>query len=150
MKENKVIDNFIYLNKNLNFGELKENTLILEFNDIDFSIYNKVSVFIKNIKTREVFKCSSFIRNTEINVNLDSIKHLCTDYEYIILIRAELNNSSYIIYPKFTCKSKTYISNNSSKNNHRWFIRISENGELRLSTIFIFPNQDNVKENVSF
>jgi len=79
MKENKVINNFIYLNKNLNFGELNENTLILEFNDINFSIYNKVSVFIKNIKTREVFKCLSFIRNTEINVNLDSIKHLCTD-----------------------------------------------------------------------
>ena len=46
MKENTFINNFIYLNKKLNFGELNENTLILELNDINFSIYN-----ISKIKT---------------------------------------------------------------------------------------------------
>lgn len=158
MKENNYIDNFFKLHlsnlnaleKEIRSFELKDDNLLLAFDDMNYISNNKISVFLKNIKTREIFKCSSFIKDGMININLSNLKYLCTDYEYSIIIINDVTNSSTMIYPKFKDKSENYSKIDKSSNKHiKWFLRILENGEFRLSTIVLFPNNNNIEENIS-
>lgn len=158
MKETKNIDNFLKLHlNNLNIlekdiisFELKDDNLSLNFNDINSLSKNKLSVFLKNIKTREIFKCSSLINNNVLSINLSNSKYFCTDYEYSILIIDEVSNSSTMVYPRLKNKNESYsIIANSSNKHIKWFLRVLENGEFRLSTIVLFPSYNNTEENIS-
>ncbi|WP_291650696.1 hypothetical protein [Clostridium sp.] len=158
MKETKNIDNFFKLHLN-NFNtlekyiisfELKDDKLSLNFNDINCLPSDKISVFLKNIKTREIFKCSSLINNNNLSIELSNLKYFCTDYEYSIIIINEVNNSSTMIYPKYKNKDQNYsVIANSSNKHIKWFLRLLENDEFRLSAIALFSNYNNIEENIS-
>ncbi|MCR1949782.1 hypothetical protein NSA50_01760 [Clostridium sp. DSM 100503] len=158
MKETRNIDNFFKLHLN-NFNilekdiisfELKNDKLSLNFDNINYLPTNKISVFLKNIKTREIFKCSSVINDNILSIDLSNLKYFCTDYEYSIIIINEFNNSSTMIYPKYKNNAQNYSIIGSSLNQHiKWFLRLLENGEFRLSTIVLFPNYNNIEENIS-
>lgn len=139
--------NICYLNsieKNINSCLLNEDFLTISFSNVDFKKYTTVTVFLKNIKTRELLKCTSNIHENNLIINLKELNYLCTDYEFSIIIFLEGNNHSYLIYPKFNSnleKEKSIISK-SNNDNLKWYLRILENGKLRLSTIYLFSNYD--------
>ncbi len=139
--------NICYLNsieKNINSCLLNEDFLTISFSNVDFKKYTTVTVFLKNIKTRELLKCTSNIHENNLIINLKELNYLCTDYEFSIIIFLEGNNHSDLIYPKFNSnleKEKSIISK-SNNDNLKWYLRILENGKLRLSTIYLFSNYD--------
>ncbi|MDV4151368.1 hypothetical protein R0131_11000 [Clostridium sp. AL.422] len=136
-----------YLNaieKNLTSYLLINHCLTLCFNDINFNNYTKVSVFLKNIKTRETLKCISKIENNKLIIDLSSLKLLCTNYEFSIIAILEDNHSSIAIYPKLKSKNSTgKLTLTSDNSNIQWYLRFLENGKLRLSAIYLFSKLDN-------
>lgn len=129
------------LEKYINSCLLHDDSLILNLKDIDFDKYTNINVFLKNIKTLELFNCIYQIRKNNIIIDLVNLKYLCMDYEYSIILILESLNSHHIVYPKFnnTVKENSIIFP-SNNDNIRWFLRILENGKFRLSTIYLFTN----------
>ena len=139
--------NYLYVNLNekiLNFYSLKDNYLTLFFEDMNLNSYKTVSVFFKNIKTREIFKCISKIEDNNLIIDLESLNYLCTNYEFSIIIILDDYNCSTAIYPKLRQNenNENSIIFSSDKSNIQWFLRVLDNGKLRLSTIYIFSNLD--------
>lgn len=137
------------IEKNLNFYLLKDHYLTLRFDGINLNKYESVSVFLKNIKTRETLKCISKIEDNNLILNLRSLNYLCTNYEYSILVILENFHCFTSIYPKF--KSKNYIDksiiSSSENSNIQWYLRFLQNGKLRLSTIYLFSKLENEYNN---
>lgn len=140
---------FHSIEKLLSFYSLKSYYLTLKFEDINLSNYKFISVFLKNIKTREVLKCASKIEDNSLVINLKGLNDLCTNYEYSIIVTLENYNYSTTIYPRLKTidKKENSIISSSANSNIQWFLRILENGKLRLSTIYLFNNleKDNTK-----
>ncbi|MDU5107950.1 MULTISPECIES: hypothetical protein [unclassified Clostridium] len=140
---------FHSIEKLLSFYSLKSYYLTLKFEDINLSNYKFISVFLKNIKTREVLKCASKIEDNSLVINLKALNDLCTNYEYSIIVTLENYNYSTTIYPRLKTidKKENSIISSSANSNIQWFLRILENGKLRLSTIYLFNNleKDNTK-----
>ena len=131
---------FSSIEKNLNFYLLKDCYLTLNFEDLNLNKYKSVSVFFKNIKTREIIKCISSIENNNLIINLKDLDKLCTDYEFSIIIILDDYSYSTAIYPVLKVNNnlvESYISS-CSNSNIQWFLRILDNGKLRLSTIYVF------------
>ncbi|MBD7916505.1 hypothetical protein H9660_15275 [Clostridium sp. Sa3CUN1] len=119
---------------------LKDDILYLYFQNIYFDDICDISVFLENIKTREIYKCNSSKEKNLLKVYLSTLNYLCTDYEYSIYIILNSLNCYKIIYPK-CCVTYDKISNPSliSKSNKiKWYLRIEKNGYFRLSTIYLF------------
>ncbi|MCF0148694.1 MAG: hypothetical protein HUJ77_09900 [Clostridium sp.] len=146
--------NHFYFNsieKSINFYSLKDCCLTLKFENINLSSYKFVSVFLKNIKTREVLRCASKIEDNSLVINLKSLNDLCTNYEYSIIVALENYDYSTTIYPRlkpFNSKENSIISS-SINSNIQWFLRILENGKLRLSTIYLFNNLEEDKTKIT-
>lgn len=139
--------NICYLNsieKNIDSYTLNEDFLTISFCNVDFKKYKTINVFLKNIKTRELLKCNSFINKSNLIINLKELNSLCTDYEFSIIVFLDGNENSDLIYPKFSYKSDQgrAIISNSNSSNLKWYLRVLENGKLRLSTIYLFSNYD--------
>ena len=133
---------FSSIEKNLNFYLLKDCYLTLNFEDLNLNKYKSVSVFFKNIKTREIIKCISSIEDNNLIINLKDLDKLCTDYEFSIIIILDDYRYSTAIYPVLKVNNnlaESYISS-SSNSNIQWFLRVLDNGKLRLSTIYVFSS----------
>lgn len=138
---------FSSIEKYLDFYLLKDNYLTLYFEDLNLNNYKLVSAFLKNIKTREILKCVSKVENNSLIIDLSSLNHLCTNYEFSIAIILDDYKCSTAIYPKLRLndnKNNTIISA-SDNSSIQWFLRILENGKLRLSTIYLFSNLEEDK-----
>ncbi len=135
---------FNSIEKFLSFYSLSDNYLTLKFEDIDLSDYKCISIFLKNIKTRELLKCVSKIQDNSLIINLQNLNNLCTNYEYSIIVTLENYNYSTTIYPRLKTidNKENYIISSSVNSNIQWFLRILENGKLRLSTIYLFNSLD--------
>ena len=150
-KKNSYYENtcpyFSSIEKYLDFYLLKENYLILCFEDINLNDYKLVSVFFKNIKTREILKCVSKVEDNNLIIDLSSINNLCTNYEFSIVVILDDYNCSTAIYPKLRLNDnkKSTIISSSDTSNIQWFLRILDNGKLRLSTIYLFSNIEEAK-----
>lgn len=122
---------------------LKDESLILSFKDFNFISSKNVSVYLKNIKTRELLFAPSKASNNSLVINLKYLNKLCTDYEYSIVISLEneLNKMLYFPINKSMNLSKELFTNSSS-DNLKWYLRLTSNGKLRLSTIVVFPNKN--------
>lgn len=122
---------------------LKDESLILSFKDFNFISSKNVSVYLKNIKTRELLFAPSKASNNSLVINLKDLNKLCTDYEYSIVISLEneLNKMLYFPINKSINLSKELFTNSSS-DNLKWYLRLTSNGKLRLSTIVVFPNKN--------
>ncbi len=133
---------FSSIEKNLNFYLLKDCYLTLNFEDLNLNKYKSVSVFFKNIKTREIIQCISSIENNNLIITLKDLDKLCTDYEFSIIIILDDYRYSTAIYPVLKVNNnlaESYISS-SSNSNIQWFLRVLDNGKLRLSTIYVFSS----------
>lgn len=123
---------------------IEDDLLILYFKDITFDNYYISNVYLKNIKTLELFKCAFSTFKNCIRIDLANLKYICTNYEYTILLTFESANSYNIVYPKFNNidKEKSIIFP-SNINNINWYLRILDNGKFRLSTIYLFSDIGN-------
>ncbi len=145
--------NYLYftsIEKVLSFYSLKNCYLTLRFEDIDLNSYKSVSVFFKNIKTREILKCVFEIEENNLVIDLRSLNNLCTNYEFSIVIILDDYKYSTCVYPKLRLnnnKETSITSSLSDNSNIQWFLRVLENGKLRLSTIYLFSylEEDNNK-----
>lgn len=140
-------NNYLYFNsreKILKYYSLKDHYLTLCFEDINLNSYKTISVFIKNIKTREIFKCISKIEDNSLIIDLKSLNYLCTNYEFSIIIILDDYTCSTAIYPKIRLNknNENSIIFSSDNSNIQWFLRVLDNGKLRLSTIYLFSNLD--------
>lgn len=152
MKKPNNIDNYnklniCYLNsieKNIDSYTLNEDFLTISFCNVDFKKYKTINVFLKNIKTRELLKCNYSINKSNLIINLKELNYLCTDYEFSIIVFLDGNENSYLIYPKFSSRldQRRAIISKSNSSNLKWYLRVLENGKLRLSTIYLFSNYD--------
>lgn len=136
-------ENYSFLNsieKYLNFYLLKGHYLTLSFDDINLKEYKSVSTFLKNIKTREIFKCISKIEDNRLIINLKNFNDLCTDYEFSLIVILEDNKFTTAIYPKLrpTLNVEESVISSVDNSNIQWYLRFLENGKLRLSTINLF------------
>lgn len=137
--------NLCYLNsieKNIDSYILNEDFLTISFTNVDFKKYKSINVFLKNIKTRELLKCNYNLYDNNLTINLKGLNCLCTDYEFSIIVFLEGDKNSDLIYPKFssTLGQRKAILSKPNGSNLKWYLRILENGKLRLSTIYLFSN----------
>lgn len=133
-------DPIIYnLNKRLIIDKILQdsNTLFIYQSKIDLSPYNDIKVYIKNIKTRHKYECINRINKNIIELDLEHLCSLFTDYEAAIEIEAAMNNKLYIFNPIIVYRDTVNnIKNHQCINStYRWYIRVLNNGELRLSCI---------------
>ncbi len=113
---------------------LKNNTLIFEQNAIKLEKESELLVVIQNVKTKEEFICEYLITTNNIVVLLDSLFNLFTNYEGSIQILRKNNDKYYLYTPILNCKP-TIDSQKDVNSQYRWFVRVLENGEIRLSSI---------------
>ncbi len=113
---------------------LKNNTLIFEQNAIELEKESELLVVIQNVKTKEEFICEYLITTNNIVVLLDSLFNLFTNYEGSIQILRKNNDKYYLYTPILNCKP-TIDSQKDVNSQYRWFVRVLENGEIRLSSI---------------
>lgn len=93
-------------------------------------------IIIKNTKNREEFVCP-FTKELPNTITLD-LNPLCsyfTDYEGSIFINTQNKLNDTILIPILSEKNIINFENNSNSTNFKWFIRVLDNGELRLSSI---------------
>lgn len=106
---------------------LVNNKININLNDLKLSRYCDVEVGLKNIKTREVIPVSSFLGETSIQINLDSVRELCTNYEYNIVLNFqndELDDAlGTIISSELLMSGKLKNINLSSIG---WFLRVND------------------------
>lgn len=112
----------------------KNNTLILEQNSIELKNENELLVIIQNVKTKEEFICEYLITDNNIVILLDSLLHLFTNYEGSIQLISK-NNDNYCFYTPILKYNSIIDSRKDVNDKYKWFVRILENGELRLSSI---------------
>lgn len=112
------------------------NKLILYFSPIDYEYLNPLMVIIKNTKNREEFICpfTKELPNT-LTLDLTSLCSYFTDYEGSIFINTQNNTNDTILIPILPKKSIITFENSLNNTQFKWFIRILDNGELRLSSI---------------
>ena len=112
------------------------NKLILYFSPIDYEYLNPLMVIIKNTKNREEFICpfTKELPNT-LTLDLTSLCSYFTDYEGSIFINTQNNINDTILIPILPKKSIITLENSLNNTQFKWFIRILDNGELRLSSI---------------
>ncbi|MDU2670548.1 MAG: hypothetical protein E7C49_00925 [Clostridium sp.] len=113
---------------------LKNNTLIFEQNAIELEKESELLIVIQNVKTKEEFICEYLITTNNIVVLLDSLFNLFTNYEGSIQILRKNNDKYYLYTPILNCKP-TIDSQKDVNSQYRWFVRVLENGEIRLSSI---------------
>lgn len=118
----------------------KDDALQLHFQDTYFNDISEVSVFLKNIKTREIHECTSSKEKNSLIIYLSNLKYLCTNYEYTIDIILKDSNSCKIIHPKYSSIHDKLLKSSLSykSNNIKWYLRVLKNGDFRLSTIYLF------------
>lgn len=138
--------NIPYLSSNekevSNFS-LKDESLLLAFKDLNFKTFKNVSVYLKNIKTRELLFAPSKASNNSLVINLKDLNKLCTDYEYSIVISLENGINKMLYFPiNKSINLSQELFTNSSSDNLKWYLRLTTNGKLRLSTIVVFPNKN--------
>ena len=112
------------------------NKLILYFSPNDYENLNFSMIIIKNTKNREEFICP-FIKELPNTITLD-LNSLCsyfTDYEGSIFINTQNKVNDTILIPILSEKTIINLENNLNSSNFKWFIRVLDNGELRLSSI---------------
>ena len=135
-----VINNYIkssYIKKiSLEKCIKNNNKLILYFSPIDYEYLNPLMVIIKNTKNREEFICpfTKELPNT-LTLDLTSLCSYFTDYEGSIFINTQNNINDTILIPILPKKSIITFENSLNNTQFKWFIRILDNGELRLSSI---------------
>lgn len=122
---------------------LKDESLILCFKNFNFKTVKNISVYLKNIKTRELLFAPSKASDNYLVINLKDLNKLCTDYEYSIVISLENEVNKVLYFPinKSINLSKELFTNSSS-DNLKWYLRLTSNGKLRLSTIVVFPHKN--------
>ena len=141
--ENLDIFNFNCINtikSSISSYNFKDDALHLYFQDRYFDDITEVSVFLKNIKTREIHECISLKEKNSLIIYLSNLKYLCTNHEYTIDIILKDSNSCKIIHPQYL-SIHDKISKSSlvyKSNNIKWYLRILKNGDFRLSTIYLF------------
>ncbi len=93
-------------------------------------------IIIKNTKNREEFICP-FIKEfpNTITLDLNSLCSYFTDYEGSIFINTQNKVNDIILIPILSEKTIINLENNLNSSNFKWFIRVLDNGELRLSSI---------------
>lgn len=122
---------------------LKDESLILSFKDFNLKTVKNVSVYLKNIKTRELLFAPSKASNNSLVINLKDLNKLCTDYEYSIVISLENELNKILYFPvNKSINLSQELFTNSSSDNLKWYLRLTNNGKLRLSTIVVFPNKN--------
>lgn len=112
------------------------NKLILYFSPKNYENLNFLMIIIKNTKSREEFICP-FIKEfpNTITLDLNSLSSYFTDYEGSIFINIQNNLNDTILIPILSERTIINFENNSNSSNFKWFIRVLDNGELRLSSI---------------
>lgn len=112
------------------------NKLILYFFDDNYSSLNSSIVVIKNIKNRDEFICpfSKDLPNA-LTIDLSSLCSYFTDYEGAITIKVKENSSEIILVPILLEKNILTLEDSIANLPFKWFIRVLDNGELRLSSI---------------
>ena len=112
------------------------NKLILYFFDDNYNLLNSSIVVIKNIKNRDEFICpfSKDLPNT-LTIDLSSLCSYFTDYEGAITIKVKENSSEIILVPILLEKNILTLEDSIANLPFKWFIRVLDNGELRLSSI---------------
>lgn len=109
----------------------------LKLNNIAFKEADKIEVVLKNVKTRDIFIGESSIQGNILHINLKSLSFICTDNEFMLLliikkdgiysfINPIIKNNYHDISDNFTTLDLPPVE---------WYLRILENGEIRLSSI---------------
>ncbi|VYT63821.1 hypothetical protein [Clostridium tertium] len=120
---------------------LKDDSLVLYFKKLNFKIFKNVSVYLKNIKTRELLFAPSKAHNNSLVIDLQDLNKICTNYEYSIVISSEDEFNKILYYPIYKpIDSNDELLTYSSSTNIKWYLRLTNNGKIRLSTIVLFPN----------
>lgn len=112
------------------------NKLTLYLSPKDYESLRFSMVIIKNIKNREEFTCP-FTKEppNKITVDLSSLSAYFTDYEGSIFINTENKINDTILIPILPEKNIINFENTLNSTSFKWFIRILDNGELRLSSV---------------
>ncbi|CUN59860.1 hypothetical protein H8S10_15385 [Clostridium sp. NSJ-49] len=112
----------------------RDNSLIFEQNTIKFRCEEELLVIIRNVKTKEEFICDYLIKANNLVIILDSLLHLFSNYEGAIQILNKSDEKYYLYNP--IMKNNNIINEKIANNKqYKWFIRVLENGEIRLSSI---------------
>ncbi len=112
------------------------NKLTLYFSSKDYEHLKLSMIIIKNTKNREEFICpfTKELPNT-ITLDLTNLSSYFTDYEGSIFINAQNTLSNIILIPIVQEQSLINFETNLNSTSFKWFVRILDNGELRLSSI---------------
>ena len=112
------------------------NKLVLYFSSKNYDKLNFSMIIIKNTKNREELICpfSTDLPNT-LTLDLSNLWFYFTDYEGSIFINAQNSTSETILIPILPEKNIITFENNINNTDFKWFIRVLDNGELRLSSI---------------
>lgn len=112
------------------------NKLILYFFEKDYNSLSFNQVIIQNTKTREEFIClfKKELKNTLV-IDLSNVCDELTDYEGSVYITVSFNDIQNIMVPILSSKNSIIFESENIKTNLKWFIRILDNGELRLSSV---------------
>ncbi|MBU3103024.1 hypothetical protein [Clostridium gasigenes] len=132
--------NYPIKNVSLSSLELIMYKIKLKLNNIDFKEADEIEVILKNIKTRDIFIAEHSIKNDFLNINLKSLSFMCTDNEFMLLLIIK-KDSVYSFLNPIIKNSSQNITNNFIVLDLipiEWYLRILDNGELRLSTIVNF------------
>lgn len=112
------------------------NKLILYFSPKDYEKLSFSMIIIKNTKNREELICPFLtdLPNT-LTLDLSTLWSYFTDYEGSIFINTQNNTIETILIPILPQKNIITFENNINNTDFKWFIRVLDNGELRLSSI---------------
>lgn len=114
------------------FHEL--NTITFNQKKLNIKATDEIYIIIKNVKTREEFNCYHYVMENKIIIDLDNLSLYFADYEGSIYIVLKMGNNYHMYRPTINDKTTVKI-NSQSFDNYKWFLRILENGEIRLSSI---------------
>lgn len=116
--------------------KFNNNKIQLKIGNINLKNYSDIDVGLKNIKTKEIIPISSFLGEETILISLDSVRSLCTDNEYNIVINFESGKLSNALS---TVVSSSLIKNlqlnKLDLSSIGWFLRINEKNIPLLSAI---------------
>lgn len=130
-------------NKKLILSQLLQsnNELLLKSSKVNFNCFDKITVTIKNIKTREEYECPHKIMNDTLKINLLPLIYLFTDYEGSLNINLTKANTTFLYTP--VVSKNNFIQTKDSKKSSqllKWYLRLVDNGEIRLSSIITSKN----------
>ena len=113
-----------------------DNKIILYFSPKDYSSLTSSIIILKNIKNRDEFICpfSKDFPNT-LTLDLSTLHSYFTDYEGSISIKIQENTIETILTPILFQKNIVNFEDTTNNSSFKWFIRVLDNGELRLSSI---------------